>query len=76
MQWARRFIKISFFPRKSIPADILVGKPNPGKWGLPTANFDSRHGHCDLEESFQLQTIVSTQKLSDKLRTKSAASVF
>lgn len=43
----------------AIPADILAGKPNPGKWGLPTANFDTRHGHCDLEQSFQPQTIVS-----------------
>ncbi|KAH6712267.1 glycoside hydrolase family 16 protein [Leptodontidium sp. MPI-SDFR-AT-0119] len=57
LQWASRFIKIFFFPRGSIPADIIAGKPNPGKWGLPNANFDSRHGHCDVDESFQAQTI-------------------
>ncbi|KAI9055369.1 hypothetical protein LZ554_000326 [Drepanopeziza brunnea f. sp. 'monogermtubi'] len=57
MQWASRFIKIFFFPRDSIPADITAGKPDPRKWGLPTANFDSRHGDCDVNAAFPPQTV-------------------
>jgi len=60
VQWTSRFIKIFFFPRNSIPEDITAGKPDPTKWGLPTANFDTRYGHCDIDASFPPQTIVSS----------------
>jgi hypothetical protein len=60
MQWTSSFIKIFFFPRNAIPADITSGNPDPTKWGLPNANFDSKFPGCDIDANFPAQTIVST----------------
>ncbi|KAL2064217.1 hypothetical protein VTL71DRAFT_4711 [Oculimacula yallundae] len=57
LHWTSRFIKVYFFSRNSIPADIVAGKPNPVKWPLPNANFDNRYGKCDVDKSFQEMTV-------------------
>jgi hypothetical protein len=58
MEWTRRFINIYFFPRRSIPQDILIGSPRPERWGVPVVSFDERRGECDLDANFVAQTIV------------------
>jgi hypothetical protein len=57
-QWTSNFIKIYFFPRNAIPADITSGNPDPSKWGLPAANFDTAYGNCNIDSQFPEQTIV------------------
>ncbi|TVY37898.1 putative endo-1,3(4)-beta-glucanase [Lachnellula subtilissima] len=57
MDWTSTYIRIYFFARANIPADITSGKPDPTKWGLPMANFDSKYGSCDVGASFPEQTI-------------------
>jgi hypothetical protein len=64
MQWTSSFIKIFFFPRNAIPADITAGNPDPTKWGLPNANFESQYGSCDIDGNFPAQTIVSNTLFS------------
>jgi hypothetical protein len=55
MQWTSDYIRIWFWPRDSIPADIEAGKPTPDTWGLPTANFQ---GSCDIDSNFISHRIV------------------
>ena len=45
-----------FWPRDSIPADVVGGKPMPPTWGRPSARFDSRA--CDFSRYFKPQTII------------------
>lgn len=59
MQWTSNFIRVWFFARSKIPADITAGTPDPTKWGTPTANFDSADGGCDIDANFPAQTVVS-----------------
>lgn len=59
MDWTSQHIKIWYFARNQVPADITAGKPDPTKWGKPNANFDSNDGGCDLDKNFPPQTIVS-----------------
>ena len=60
MEWTSDLINIYFFPRNAIPADIISGNPDPSGWGLPTANFESQYGNCDIDANFPPQTIVCT----------------
>lgn len=57
LEWTSDLINIFFFPRNAIPADITDGAPNPSNWGLPTANFESQYGNCDINANFLRQTI-------------------
>jgi hypothetical protein len=59
MEWTSTFIRIYFFSRNAIPADIIAGKPDSSKWGIPAADFDSQYGGCDIDANFPPQTIVS-----------------
>lgn len=63
MEWTSTFITIYYFPRNAIPADITAGKPNPGSWGVPAADFDSQYGDCDIDANFPPQTIVSKNNM-------------
>jgi len=38
-QWNSTVVRMWFFPRGSIPADITSGNPNPDSWGLPYSYF-------------------------------------
>lgn len=57
-QWTSDAISIFFFPRNSIPADVLSDSPNPEGWGLPSAKFSSQG--CDIEKHFVDQRLVFT----------------
>jgi hypothetical protein len=57
MEWTSSWIRVYFFPRNAIPHDIQTGHPDPSSWGLPTANFDSQYGDCDIDANFPPQTI-------------------
>ncbi|KAJ4118853.1 hypothetical protein NW768_010591 [Fusarium equiseti] len=50
-------LKIYWFPRNKIPADIKSGKPDPSKWGTPASRFISGPG-CDVGKYFKGQTII------------------
>ncbi|EWZ32448.1 hypothetical protein FOCG_13092 [Fusarium oxysporum f. sp. radicis-lycopersici 26381] len=51
-------LKIYWFNRQSIPADIKSGNPDPSKWGTPASQFLSGSG-CNVGKYFKGQTIVS-----------------
>lgn len=53
--WNADAISIYFFPRGSIPADVLGDSPDPSAWGKPAAKFA---GACDIEEMFAEQKII------------------
>jgi len=38
-EWTQGFIRMYFFPRGKIPADLNTATPNPAGWGLPFAHF-------------------------------------
>lgn len=54
-QWTAEAISVYYFPRGSIPEDVLGDAPNPDGWGLPAAKFT---GGCDIENMFKEQQIV------------------
>jgi hypothetical protein len=54
-QWTAEAISVYFFPRDSIPEDVLGDNPNPEGWGMPAAKFT---GGCDIEKMFKEQQIV------------------
>lgn len=59
-------IKIWFFPRSSIPADISADTPNPSSsaWGKPVASFSS--AKCDIDAHFKdMQIIIDTTFCGD-----------
>jgi hypothetical protein len=55
MQWTSEYIRVWFFPRGQIPADIDAGTPNPANWGLPAANMQ---GACVIDQHFQSHKII------------------
>jgi hypothetical protein len=54
-QWTDDHISVFFFPRESIPADVLGDSPDPSGWGMPAAKF---MGGCDISRMFKQQQIV------------------
>lgn len=54
-QWTSEFIRLWFFPRSAIPADITAGQPDPSTWGPPMSNFQ---GSCDIDTHFVNHEIV------------------
>lgn len=54
-QWTADAISIYYFPRDSVPADVLGDSPNPSGWGKPAAKFN---GGCDIAQTFKQQQIV------------------
>ncbi|KAI4611187.1 hypothetical protein J4E83_008130 [Alternaria metachromatica] len=54
-QWTADAISVYFFPRDSIPEDVLGDSPDPSGWGKPAAKFA---GACDIESTFNQQQIV------------------
>ncbi|RMZ66883.1 Endo-13(4)-beta-glucanase [Pyrenophora seminiperda CCB06] len=54
-QWTDNAINIFFFPRDSIPEDVLGESPDPSGWGKPAAKFQ---GGCDVKSIFKQQQIV------------------
>lgn len=56
MEWTSSLIRVFFFPRTSIPADITTGLPDPSTWGTPTATFAG--SGCDIDSHFKDHQIV------------------
>jgi hypothetical protein len=54
MEWTSQAIKVYFFPRTAIPADIASGSPNPSSWTQPVAAFSG----CNIDQHFQNHNIV------------------
>lgn len=54
-EWTSSCINVWFFPRGSIPTDVLGASPDPSSWGTPSAKFQ---GDCDMSKSFVDQQIV------------------
>ena len=56
MQWTSDYIKVWFFPRPSIPADITSKTPNPSGWGLPAGYLSGPN--CAVDTHFQQHRII------------------
>ena len=54
-QWTSDAISVWFFPRGSIPTDVLGDSPNPSGWGKPSAKFT---GGCNIDKMFNQQQII------------------
>lgn len=56
MEWTSEAIKVWFFPRGAIPADITSGTPQPSGWGLPFSIYNGPQ--CDIDQNFLNQRVV------------------
>jgi hypothetical protein len=56
MEWNDEFIKIWWFPRNSIPSDMLGENPEPMNWGTPAAMFAG--DGFNVEDHFEEHRIV------------------
>ncbi|EJD03560.1 glycoside hydrolase family 16 protein, partial [Fomitiporia mediterranea MF3/22] len=54
--WSDKEIVVHFFPRDSIPQDLLSDSPTPDTWGTPMARLPSTD--CDINKFFQNHTII------------------
>ncbi|KAI9828443.1 MAG: hypothetical protein M1832_002871 [Thelocarpon impressellum] len=54
-------IRVWFFPRASIPADVMGSTPDPSRWGDPLADFPSTD--CPVGQHFRNQSIVANVAL-------------
>ncbi|ETI25676.1 hypothetical protein G647_02450 [Cladophialophora carrionii CBS 160.54] len=55
MHWTSDYVRVWFFPRNLIPADIINKTPNPSSWGLPAANLQ---GSCIIDQHFQSHKVI------------------
>ncbi|KAJ5613371.1 hypothetical protein N7510_006565 [Penicillium lagena] len=55
MEWTNEFLKIWFFPRRSIPSSISNGHPDVTEFGTPMALVQEG---CDVANSFKSQSFV------------------
>ncbi|KAJ5083867.1 hypothetical protein NUU61_008446 [Penicillium alfredii] len=55
MQWTDEFLKIWFFPRRSIPKSLSTGKPDVTEFGTPMALVQDS---CDVANSFKPQSFT------------------
>ena len=54
-EWTSQHIKIWFWPRGQIPADIASGTPNPSGWNSPQSVFQ---GDCNIDDHFRDNNII------------------
>ena len=58
-EWTSDFIKIWYFQKGQVPADIANGNPNPSGWGMPAANFAG----CNFDQYFENMNIVGSDSI-------------
>ncbi|KAI9887436.1 MAG: hypothetical protein M1823_000773 [Watsoniomyces obsoletus] len=58
LDWTSEALRVFFFSRESIPADIKANKPNPATWGIPVMNVQGPG--CDLDKNYRDQKIMFT----------------
>ena len=53
-------LKIWFFPKSKIPADITAGTPNPSTWSKPFVDFETSKSSnkCSVGKYFKKNTII------------------
>lgn len=70
-------IKVWFFPRSRIPADITSGRPtlSVSQWGTPQANFQFGSS-CNVPQRFKNQTIGKGSLSADNQVPSGALSCF
>lgn len=56
-EWNSNYIKTWFFPRGSVPSDIISGTPQPWWWGTPQSSFQGG-AYCDIDTHFMNQSVV------------------
>ncbi|PVH88102.1 glycoside hydrolase family 16 protein [Cadophora sp. DSE1049] len=56
MEWTSSAIKVFFFARNAIPADITSGNPDPTTWGTPIGSFSGTG--CSIDSHFKNHKIV------------------
>ncbi|KAI0020166.1 glycoside hydrolase family 16 protein [Xylariomycetidae sp. FL0641] len=56
LEWTSQHIKIYFFPRTNIPADITAGNPTPANW--PQAQATWAGAGCDIDSHFKDHKII------------------
>ncbi|KAH7370519.1 concanavalin A-like lectin/glucanase domain-containing protein [Rhexocercosporidium sp. MPI-PUGE-AT-0058] len=56
MEWTSSAIKVFFFARNSIPADITSGNPDPKAWGAPVGSFSG--SGCSIDSHFKNHQII------------------
>ncbi|CZT52968.1 related to mixed-linked glucanase precursor MLG1 [Rhynchosporium secalis] len=61
MEWTSAAIKVFFFARNSIPADIISGNPDPSTWGAPVGSFSG--SGCSIDSHFKDHQIVFNTSL-------------
>ncbi|TDL22533.1 hypothetical protein BD410DRAFT_722698 [Rickenella mellea] len=54
--WDASGIKIWFFQRSAIPADLPTANPNPSSWPMPVAAYPA--ASCDFNKFFSPQTLI------------------
>eukprot|EP01031_Cornospumella_fuschlensis_P029319 gene29319-35394_t len=56
MEWTDNYIQVFFFPRSTLPANVLSSSPDPSSWGQPVGYW-SLGSSCSAEH-FQAHQIV------------------
>jgi len=56
MQWTSESINIWVWPRLEVPTDVDNKVPDPGSWGLPSAQLGV--GNCSVDQHFQSHKII------------------
>ena len=57
MEWTSSAINIWFWPHDSTPGDAYSSNPNPGGWGVPTANFQGG-SNCNIDSHFSNNNLI------------------
>lgn len=62
--WTKEYVQVWFFARKDTPADILQNRPDPRRWGKPTAYFELGEA-CPAKHYFDHNLILNTTLCGD-----------
>jgi len=65
-EWSDKEIRVFYFPRDQVPADIVSGSPIPDSWGLPQSRFAVGAGSlCEGEYFNDMQIMLNTDICGD-----------